>query len=144
MGPLPRGLLVSSSLPVGDGSFEQVVEQRTEEGGFLSGFQANSHSQGGLCISHLLFADDTIIFCDATREQLLYIRMVMIFFKAITGLKVNIGKSEIVPMGVIGSLNTLSSVLSCNVGKLPMTYLDMPLGAHFKDPSIWNPIKEKV
>ena len=67
----------------------------------------------------------------------------MIFFKAITSLKVNIGKSELVPVGVIGSLNTLSSVLSCNVGKLPMTYLDMPLGAHFKDPSIWNPIIEK-
>ena len=68
----------------------------------------------------------------------------MIFFKAITGLKVNIGKSEIVPMGVIGSLNTLSSVLSCNVGQLTMTYLDMPLGAYFKDPSIWNPIIEKM
>ena len=121
MRPSPRGLLVSSSLPIGDGSFEQVVEQRTEEGGFLRGFQANSHSQGGLCISHLLFVDDTIIFCDATGEQLLYIRMVMIFFKVNTGLKVNIGKSEIVPMGVIRSLKTLSSVLSCNVSKLTMT-----------------------
>ena len=47
--------------------------------------------------------------------------MVMIFFEAITGLKVNIGKSEIVPMGVIRSLKTLSSVLSCNVSKLTMT-----------------------
>ena len=71
--------------------------KRTEEGGFIKGFQANSHSQGGLCISYLLFADDTILFCDATREKLLYIRMVMIFFEAFTGFKVNIGKSEIVP-----------------------------------------------
>ena len=32
----------------------------------------------------------------------------MIFFEAITGLKVNIGKSEIVPVGVVVSLNTLA------------------------------------
>ena len=60
----------------------------------------------------------------------------MIFFEAIIDLKVNIVKSEIVPVGVVGSLNTLASVLGCNVGRLPMMYLGMPLGAHFKDPLI--------
>ena len=121
-----------------------MLLKRIEEGGFIRDFQANSHSQGGLCISHLLFADDTILLCDATREQLLYVRMVMIFFEAITSLKSNIGKNEIVPVGVVGNLTTLASVLGCNVGRLPMMYLGMPLGAHFKDPSIWNPIIEKM
>ena len=77
--------------------------KKMEEGGFLRGFQANCYSQRGLHISHLLFVGDTILFCNAFREQLLYIWMVMIFFEAITWLKVNIGKSEIVPVGVIGS-----------------------------------------
>ena len=67
----------------------------------------------------------------------------MIFFEAITGLKVNIGKSVIVPVGVVGSLDTLAGVLGCSVGRLPMIYLGMTLGSHFKDPSIWNPIIEK-
>ena len=70
--------------------------KKTEDGGFLCSFQTGSHRQGGLKISHLLFADDTILFCDASREQLLYIRMVLIFFEAITSLRVNVGKSEIV------------------------------------------------
>ena len=67
-----RGLCQGDSLsPL---LFPLVIEilsrllKRIEEGGFIRGFQANSRSQGGLHISHLLFADDTILFCDATRE----------------------------------------------------------------------------
>ena len=66
-----------------------------EKGGFLCGFQVG-RVEGGINISHFLFADETILFCDATREQLLYIRMVLIFFEAIAGLKVNVGNSKIV------------------------------------------------
>ncbi len=47
--------------------------RRTEEGGFIRGFHVGRTD--GLCISHLLYADDTIIFCDAEPEQLLYIHM---------------------------------------------------------------------
>ena len=56
--------------------------------------------------------------------------MVLIFFEAITGLKVNVGKSEIVPIGEVGNLHVLACVLCCKVVSLPMTYLGMPLGAH--------------
>ena len=118
--------------------------KRTENGGFLSGFKAGSHRHGGIHISHLLFADDTILFCDASWEQLLYVWMVLFFFEAITGLKVNVGKSEIVPIGDVGDLNGLARILCCKVGTLAMRYLGMPLGAHYKDSSIWNPIIEKM
>ena len=118
--------------------------KKTEEGGFLSGFQASPSASGGLHISHLLYVDDTILFCDASKEQLLHIRMVLIFFEAITGLKVNIGKSEIVSVGEVGNLDALTSILCCKVGCLPMSYLGMPLGAHYKDSSIWNPIIEMM
>ena len=114
-----------------------------EKGGFLCGFQVG-RVERGINISHLLFADETILFCDATREQLLYIRMVLIFFEAIAGLKVNVGKSEIVPVGEVRNLNALARVLCCKVGSLQMIYLGMPLGAHYKDSSIWNPIIEKM
>ena len=70
--------------------------------------------------------------------------MVLIFFEVIIGLKINVDKSEIVPIGDVGNLNALARVLCCKVGSLPMTYLGMPLGAHYKDSPIWNPIIEKM
>ena len=98
----------------------------------------------GVRISHLLFADDTILFCDAYREQLLSIRLALSFFQAFTGLKVNVGKSEIVPVGEVYNLAALASILHCRVGSLPMKYLGMLLGTSFKTVSIWNPILEKM
>ncbi|XP_050280616.1 uncharacterized protein LOC126721610 [Quercus robur] len=118
--------------------------KRTKDGGFISGFQANPNTRGGLHISHLLFVDDTILFCDASKEQLLHIHMVLIFFEAITRLKVNVGKSEIVSVGEVGNLDALAHILCCKVGCLPMSYLGMPLGAHYKNSSIWNPIIERI
>ena len=46
--------------------------------------------------------------------------MVLIFFEVITSLKVNVGKSEIVPVGEVGNLHALACVLCCRVGNLPM------------------------
>ena len=36
------------------------------------------------------------------------------------------------------------SVLGYKQGTLPMKYLGLPLGAKFKDKTIWNPILEKI
>ena len=58
----------------------------------------------GIHISHLLFTDDTIHFCDASREQMLSIRLVLTCFQAFIGLKVNVGKSEIVPIGEVQNI----------------------------------------
>ena len=96
----------------------------------------------GVRISHLLFANDTILFCDASREQLLSIRLALSCFQAFTGLKVNVGKSEIVLVREVYNLAELASILHCRVGSLPMKY--MPLGSSFKTASIWNPILEKM
>ena len=81
---------------------------------------------------------------DASREQLLSIRLVLSCFQTFTGLKVNVGKSEIVPIGEVNNLDALANILHCRVDSLPMKYLGMPLGTSFKTASIWNPILEKM
>ena len=58
---------------------------------------------------------------------MLSIRLVLSCFQAFTGLKVNIRKSEIVPVGEVNNIVTLANILQCRVGKLPMKYLGMLL-----------------
>ena len=53
-----------------------------------------------------------------------------------TSLKVNVAKSEMVPIGRVNNVHALAKILVCRVGALPMTYLGMLLGASHKSPSI--------
>ena len=59
-------------------------------------------------------------------------------------LKTNLGKSELVPVRVVHNIEILLNVLDCKQRTLPMKYLGLPLGAKFKDKTIWNLILEKV
>lgn len=118
--------------------------QVTEEAGLIRGFLAGALRGTEVRISHLLFADDTIVFCDAAPAQVLHNRKVLSCFEAVTGLCVNLSKSEMVPVGVVNDMSSLASILSCRVGALPMLYLGMPLGAPYKTLSVWNSILEKI
>ena len=70
--------------------------------------------------------------------------MILIWFEAVSGLKIKLGKSKLVPVIVMHNIDLLLNVLSCKQGTLPMKYLGPPLGAKFKDKTIWNPILEKM
>ena len=114
--------------------------RKTVEGGFITGFNIGSD----VSISHLLFADDSILFCDTNPQHMMYIRLVLTFFEAVTSLRVNMSKSEMVPVGVVPNLRVLADIMGCRIGSLPMSYLGMPLGANFKSKAVWNSILEKM
>jgi hypothetical protein len=65
-------------------------------------------------------------------------------FEAVLGLKTNLSKSEIVPIGNLGDVADLATILGCGVASLPMKYLGLPLGAHYKASTIWSGIIEKM
>ena len=75
---------------------------------------------GGECVLHILSADDTILFCDADVEQILNIRLLLLCFQAVIGLKVNVQKSEMVPIGEVDDVHALAEILGCRVGTLPV------------------------
>ncbi|KAF5464295.1 hypothetical protein F2P56_014382 [Juglans regia] len=76
-------------------------------GGFLSGFQVGNGSGSSIIISHFLFADDTLVFCEATSSQIQTLRAMLLCFEVVSGLKVNLGKSEMVPVGVVNRMEKL-------------------------------------
>ena len=61
-----------------------------------------------------------------------------------SGLKINLGKSDLVPGGDVFNVEALAGILRCKVAMLPMTYLGLPLGATFKLKAIWTGVLEKM
>ena len=55
--------------------------KKTKECNLIRGFHVGAVNSVEVSISHLLFANDTILFCDASREQLLSIRLVLSCFR---------------------------------------------------------------
>jgi len=112
--------------------------------GLLRGFFVGIRDNEELVVNHLLFADDTLIFCGAQEEHVHNLKCTFLCFEAASGLRINLGKSEIVPIGEVEDVDFLAHIFGCRLGSLLMTYLGLPLGASFKSISIWNGVIEKV
>ena len=65
------------------------------------------------------------------------------WFEAILGLRANLEKSELILVGRVENVEELAEEFGYKVGKLPSTYLGMPLGAPFKSVAAWNGIEER-
>ena len=91
----------------------------------------------------MLFADDTLVFCNDTREQLAYISWVLLWFEAISSLKINLEKSSILPIGTMENLEDLAAELSYRKGNLPTTYLGRPLKMKRKSTQVWDGVEER-
>ncbi len=124
-------------------ALSRLLDRAVKEGLF-SGFSVGTLAENSLMVSHLLFVDDTLIFCGTDSEQISNLRYVFTWFEAVSGLKINLSKSEIVPVGDVPHIVELMQILGCKQSVLPLQYLGLPLGATFKEQSIWNPVLERV
>jgi hypothetical protein len=111
---------------------------------FNVGFSVGNASPRPLVISHLLFADNTLIFCNDNLDQIQFLGDLLTWFEAISGLKINLGKLELVPIGDVHHIEDLAGILGCKTNILPMNYLGLPLGAKYKAKAIWNWILERL
>ena len=114
------------------------------EGNFLSGFKIGGvREEEELKLSHLLYADDTLLFYKDNPDHLAFFGWILMWFEALSGLKINLDKSEIFPIGGRENVEALTVELGCKAGLLPTTYLGLPLRASNKSVGIWDPIKER-
>ena len=118
--------------------------RRAADGGFISGCRFRGRGRMEINVSHLLFADDTIIFCEARKENLTFLSWILAWFEAVSGLRINLAKSELIPVGEVEEIEEIAVELGCRVGSLPTVYLGVPLGAYHKAPSMWDGVEERM
>ncbi|XP_047260794.1 uncharacterized protein LOC124894084, partial [Capsicum annuum] len=107
--------------------------QTAKERAWIRGFQVGTRAIN-LEITHLQYADDTLVFCEAEKDQMLFLRVIFIIFEAVFDLHINWGKSFIYPINEVVEVDNLAAILGGRVGELPTIYLGMPS----KSKGIWN------
>jgi hypothetical protein len=76
----------------------------------ISRFTVGARGSEQVLVSHLLFADDTLIFCGASLDQVQALGDLLVCFELVSGLKVNLAKSVVVPVGVVDNVGALVEV----------------------------------
>ncbi|KAK2375694.1 hypothetical protein QL285_076567 [Trifolium repens] len=84
--------------------------------------------QDSVTVSHLQFADDTLLLVAKSWANVRSLRAVLVLFETLSCLKVNFNKSMLVGVNIPESwLSEAASVMCCRVGKVPFVRPRIPL-----------------
>ena len=86
---------------------------RAVDWGFILTSNVGGVGREGVMVSHLLFDDDTLVFVKDDRNQLTFLSWLLIWFEALLGLKINLEKSELIPIGRVEGMELLAAELGC-------------------------------
>ncbi|CAJ2662016.1 unnamed protein product [Trifolium pratense] len=101
--------------------------------------------QGMVSVSHLQFADDTLLLGVKSWANVRALRAVLVLFETMSGLKVNFNKSMLVGVNISDSwLGEAASVLCCKVGKIPFLYLGLQIEGDPRRLSFWDPVLHRI
>nr|CAN69414.1 hypothetical protein VITISV_026914 [Vitis vinifera] len=70
--------------------------------------------------------------------QKTYLSWLLMWFETISGLKINLTKSELILVGRVEVLEELAFEVGCKLGVLPTTYLGLPLDAAHNSLGAWD------
>jgi hypothetical protein len=100
---------------------------RARDAGLIGGLVPNV-IEGGGGLTHLHYADGTIIFLEAGEEVIANTKFLSHCFENMTGFRINYHKSEVIVMGASREESTgIANMLNCKVGSLTIKYLGVPV-----------------
>jgi len=116
-----------------------VLMQSLSVNNLFHGYQVGTSEQ--VVVSHLQFADDTLILGEKSWANIRGMRAALLLFEGLSGLKVNFSKSQLAGVNIHASwLSEAAMVLNCKVGSVPFVYLGMPIGGNPRRLAFWEPL----
>ena len=115
---------------------------KAREQGLLRGI---GYLKDEIHLTHLQFADDTLLFLEPNMDYLLNAKRVLRCFELVSGLRIKFHKSCLVKIGK-KSLNdhVWAKTFRYVSSSLPILYLGLPLGGNSCKEALWLPVIRKV
>ncbi|KAE8698885.1 Phospholipid-transporting ATPase 3 [Hibiscus syriacus] len=122
------------------GELLHLMLDKVVDKGLFQGFVIGN-SADSLRLSHLQFADDLIIFCQASLTQIKNVKRVLRIFSIMAGLHLNLKKSKLYGVNVDEDiLSDWALEVGCSVDRFPTYYLGLPIGAKKNYEALWDPV----
>lgn len=100
--------------------------------GLIGGLIPHIIGKGCVCLQ---YADDTVFFLQDNLEYAKNLKYILVIFEQMSGLKINIHKSEIFCFGDAElRKNLYSNIFTCPLNSLPINYLGIPID--YKSPNL--------
>ncbi|CAN1732048.1 Putative ribonuclease H protein At1g65750 [Linum perenne] len=97
-------------------------------------------SNAGEHVNHIFYADDSLVFCEASASQVRFLAAILICFECISGLKINFHKSAMYSVGKVPDAAHLASIFGCPIASFPSYYLGLPFGSRGFSSKLWDPV----
>jgi hypothetical protein len=96
-------------------------------------------------VTHLQFTDDTLLLIEPSDLGIANLKLLLLSFENMSGLKINLSKSEVVIVGTPDAERArMANLLNCRLGAFPITYLGLPVSDKVLRISDWNFLTDKV
>ena len=115
---------------------------RARERGLFEGFLVGRNR---VRVSHLQFTNDTIFFYRASVEDLKNLKLILMVFRVLLGLKINLNKSTLFGINTNhDQISSLALMLGCTNSNQPLKYLGLPLVGNPRSIWFWDSMIDKV